>query len=93
MSVGQFAHSRGDAFALCQFGGAIAARSVHKLIRARFPCPVREPVCYLWTVGFVPRLQTYTGKEAPNLLFGFCKTVHALTKLNYNACILLTVNR
>ena len=44
-------------------------------------------MCYLWTVGFVPRLQTYTGKEAPNPLFGFCKTVHALTKLNYNACI------
>jgi len=53
---------------------------------------------YLWTVGFVPRLQTYTGKEVPNPLFievthgrssisWVLQDVLALTKLNCNACI------
>ena len=53
---------------------------------------------YLWTVGFVPRLQTYLGKEVPNPLFieitrgrasitRVLQDVLALTKLNYNACI------
>jgi len=37
LSVGQVPHGRRDALALCQFRGAIAARSSHKLIRARFP--------------------------------------------------------
>lgn len=52
---------------------------------------------YLWTVGYVPRLQTYLGKEVPNPLFiDVCrgrapihqvlKDILALTKLNYNAC-------
>jgi hypothetical protein len=52
---------------------------------------------YLWTVGFVPRLQTFLGKEVPNPLFiNVCrgggsieqilKDILALTKLNYNAC-------
>jgi hypothetical protein len=53
---------------------------------------------YLWTVGFVPRLQTYAGKEVPNPLFievthgrasisWVLQDILALTKLNYNACI------
>ncbi len=53
---------------------------------------------YLWTVGFIPRLQTYPGKEVPNPLFievthgrssisWVLQDVLALTKLNYNACI------
>lgn len=57
-----------------------------------------EKEAYLWTVGFVPRLQTYLGKEVPNpLLIDICRgkadilqvvrDILALTKLNYNACI------
>jgi hypothetical protein len=53
---------------------------------------------YLWTIGFVPRLQTYLGKEVPNPLLieitngraSISRVMHdvlALTKLNYNACI------
>jgi hypothetical protein len=53
---------------------------------------------YLWTKGFVPRLQTYAGREVPNpLSIEICKGVAdiqqvmadvlALTKLNYNGCI------
>lgn len=53
---------------------------------------------YLWTKGYVPRLQTSLASEVPNPLFieiskGNCdiKTVMrdilALTKLNYNSCI------
>ena len=53
---------------------------------------------YLWTKGFVPRLQTYAGREVPNPLSieisrgvadieQVMADVLALTKLNYNACI------
>lgn len=53
---------------------------------------------YLWTRGFIPRLQTQMGLEVPNPLnieitrgtMDFktvCKDILALTKLNYNACI------
>lgn len=53
---------------------------------------------YLWSRGFVPRLQTQMGLEVPNPLnieiirgdIDFktvCKDVLSLTKLNYNACI------
>jgi hypothetical protein len=53
---------------------------------------------YLWTKGFVPRLQTQFGLETPNPLSvaitrgehnirQVCEDVLALTKLNYNACI------
>ena len=53
---------------------------------------------YLWTVGFVPDLQTYPGREAPNpLSIGITRgdadltqvmqDVLGLTKLNFNACI------
>ncbi len=53
---------------------------------------------YLWTKGFIPRLQTYPGMEVPNPIeIEICKgyseirtvlsDILALTKLNYNACI------
>jgi hypothetical protein len=53
---------------------------------------------YLWTKGFVPRLETSLSMEVPNPLYieiskgaANIKTVLedilALTKLNYNACI------
>lgn len=53
---------------------------------------------YLWTKGFVPRLQTYAGREVPGPLSieiarGYAdieqvmQDVLGLTKLNYNACI------
>lgn len=52
---------------------------------------------YLWTKGFVPRLQTYPGREVPwPLLIEVCRgkadirvvlvDIMALTKLNYNSC-------
>lgn len=53
---------------------------------------------YLWTKGFVPRLQTYAGREVPNplsieisrgeaVIEQVMADVLALTKLNYNTCI------
>jgi hypothetical protein len=53
---------------------------------------------YLWSKGFVPRLQTYAGREVPNPLQieivrgeadieQVLDDVLALTKLNYNACM------
>lgn len=57
-----------------------------------------ERTAYLWSKGFVPRLQTYPGWAVPwPLLVDVCRgeadimtilrDVLALTKLNYNACI------
>jgi hypothetical protein len=56
-----------------------------------------ERTAYLWTKGFVPRLQTYPGREVPwLLLIDVCRgeadirvvlsDIMALTKLNYNSC-------
>ncbi|NJD60915.1 MAG: hypothetical protein C3F13_16505 [Anaerolineales bacterium] len=53
---------------------------------------------YLWTRGYIPRLQTYPGLEVPNPLYiKICRgqadieivlqDILALTKLNYNACV------
>lgn len=53
---------------------------------------------FLWTRGFIPRLQTYPGLEVPNpVKVDVCRgdadievvlrDILALTKLNYNACI------
>lgn len=61
---------------------------------------LNECNAYLWTSGFVPRLDTYIGPETPNPLFitvlkstgdiPSIRTVLAdimgLTKINYNAC-------
>ena len=52
----------------------------------------------LWTVGYVPRLQTFLGKEVPSPyqieiergsadILRVLTDVLALTKLNYNACL------
>src|SRR5581483_7560369 len=59
---------------------------------------VDDQQAYLWTKGFIPRLQTQTGTETPIPLeikitqgtadiATVCKDVLALTKLNYNSCI------
>ena len=53
---------------------------------------------YLWTRGWIPRMQTYPGMEVPNpLRIEICsgttelrtvmQDILALTKLNYNACV------
>ena len=53
---------------------------------------------FLWTRGYIPRLQTQLGLETPNPLSVeidrgsadlqlVCKDILALTKLNYNSCI------
>lgn len=52
---------------------------------------------YLWTRGYVPRLQTYAGREVPNPLFiEICRgdadlkqvmrDIMGLTKVNFNRC-------
>ncbi len=57
-----------------------------------------DRTAYLWTSGYIPRLNTYLGPETPNPIFvhvqkGDCplETVLAdvmrLTKLNYNTCL------
>ena len=57
-----------------------------------------EKFAYLWTQGYVPRLETSLALEVPNCLSiniskgdanidTVCRDVLALTKLNYNACI------
>lgn len=59
-----------------------------------------ERNAYLWTTGFVPRLDTYIGPETPNPLFvtvlrssgalpdirSVLTDIMGLTKINYNAC-------
>jgi hypothetical protein len=53
---------------------------------------------YLWTVGYIPQLQTYPGRESPNPIMvevtrgnadldQVMRDVFGLTKLNFNACI------
>jgi len=59
---------------------------------------IDEKSAFLWTKGFVPKLQTALSMEVPNPLFieinkgqakltQVLKDIMALTKLNYNACI------
>jgi hypothetical protein len=59
---------------------------------------VDDTSAFLWTRGFVPRLQSNMGLETPNPLSvqvtrgdadieTVCKDILMLTKLNYNACI------
>jgi hypothetical protein len=51
---------------------------------------VSPRTAYLWTSGFVPRLQTYAGWEVPNGdvdLETVLRDVLGLTKLNFNTCI------
>lgn len=86
-------------------GVRIQATSQFKLYRNHTFCVPRGMVmkvstqkAYLWSKGFIPRLQTQIGLETPNPLSveiirgeadieQVCKDVLALTKLNYNACI------
>jgi argonaute-like protein implicated in RNA metabolism and viral defense len=53
---------------------------------------------FLWTAGYVPRLDTYMGPETPNpiqvkILRGECdletvlSDVLGLTKINFNSCL------
>lgn len=57
-----------------------------------------ERMAYLWTSGYIPRLNTYLGPETPNPVFVHIQTgecdldivladVMRLTKLNYNTCL------
>jgi hypothetical protein len=57
-----------------------------------------QRTAYLWTRGFVPRIQTYAGREVPvPLVVDICRgeadtkvvlqDIMALTKLNYNTCV------
>ncbi len=57
-----------------------------------------DTFAYLWSNGYIPRLQTQLGLETPNPLSVeitrgnndievVCKDILALTKLNYNACL------
>lgn len=57
-----------------------------------------DTLAYLWTKGFIPRLQTQLGLETPNPLLveitrgshdieTVCKDILSLSKLNYNACV------
>jgi hypothetical protein len=86
-------------------GIRIQSTSQFKLYRGHTFCvprgmgmKVSDKKAYLWTKGFIPRLQTQIGLETPNPISveitrgnsdinQVCKDVLALTKLNYNACI------
>ena len=86
-------------------GVRIQASNEFKLYRGYSFCVPRGMVmkvarhkAFLWTKGFIPRLQTQIGLETPNpvtveitrgtaSIEQVCKDVLALTKLNYNACI------
>jgi hypothetical protein len=57
-----------------------------------------ERSAYLWTSGYVPRLDTYMGPETPNPIYvriqrGTCeigvvlKDILGLTKINFNTCL------
>lgn len=59
---------------------------------------VSERFAYLWTSGYVPRLDTYMGPETPNpvsvrILRGECpletvlSDILGLTKINFNSCL------
>ena len=59
---------------------------------------VTNNLAFLWTKGFIPRIQTQLGIETPNPIsievtrgdmdiLTVCKDLLALTKLNYNPCI------
>jgi hypothetical protein len=59
---------------------------------------VNDTSAFLWTVGFVPKLQSSLSMEVPNPLYieinkgsadikQVIKDILALTKLNYNACV------
>jgi hypothetical protein len=72
--------------------------------RRRYPLPrgmmrkLSDYAALLWTIGYVPRLQTYIGKEVPSPylisiergragILTVASDVLSLTKLNFNTCI------
>lgn len=86
-------------------GVRIRQERVFKLFRSStFPimrgsCYVNgKRTAYLWTKGFIPRLQSILGLETPNPLsiqlvrgsediVTVCNDILSLTKLNYNSCV------
>ncbi len=86
-------------------GIRIRPESTFKLFREKtYPVPrgtayiYHNSKAYLWSKGFVPRIQTQFGLETPNPLNVavtrgehdikiVCADILALTKLNYNACV------
>jgi hypothetical protein len=81
------------------------AKSELKLFRSgKFPVirgtafKVSDRTAYLWTSGYIPRLNSYIGPETPNPIFinvqkGECaldtvlEDVMGLTKINFNTCL------
>ena len=60
--------------------------------------PLGDRSAFLWTSGFVPRLDTYMGPETPNPIMvrvqrgecdlrGVLSDVMGLTKINFNSCL------
>lgn len=86
-------------------GVRIRHDNIFKLYREEsYPIPrgatlkIDEKNAFLWTKGFIPRIQTVMGLETPNPLkieiirgeeniIQVCKDILALSKLNYNSCI------
>jgi hypothetical protein len=59
---------------------------------------IRDKAAYLWTTGYVPRLDSYLGPETPNPIIvtvwkGDCpidvvlQDILGLTKINFNSCL------
>ena len=59
---------------------------------------IRDNAAYLWTTGYVPRLDSYLGPETPNPIMvnvweGECslevdlQDILGLTKINFNSCL------
>ena len=81
-----------------KFKGVKLYRSFAFCVPRGMVMKIAEHKAFLWTKGFIPRLQTQIGLETPNpvsveitrgtaSIDQVCKDVLALTKLNYNACI------
>lgn len=87
-------------------GVRIQSDNTLKLFRSSGDFPIlrgsafinRRNEAYLWTKGFIPRIQSVLGLETPNglnikIIRGeadindVCRDILALTKLNYNSCI------
>ena len=107
----RFEHNEWDGFrdAVDSSTNLVGIRIRHegnlKIFRTGRHAPLRglayirdERTAFLWTKGFIPRLQTYPGRGVPNpLLVDVCRgqaevsivlaDIMALTKLNYNACV------
>jgi hypothetical protein len=86
-------------------GIRIRNEKIFKLFRANGDYPIlrgsayirNDRTAFLWTKGFIPRIQSVLGLETPNPLYiqivkgeadinVVCQDILALTKLNYNSC-------